>query len=156
MTRVSKVKRAHSRTRRPPSTAKPRAARAAHGATFLARLAALLRSRGLKVPAGLTSAPPIAYASQPPEFVETLAALGDDELSAHAERVAGYARRLSERTTAAWETSPLIAEIRRRKLKEPKRPARVVGLAFSLKKPLSDWTDRDLIAAAKEWSRRGS
>lgn len=116
---------------------------------------ALLKSRGLAVPRGLLAAPPEAYARAPGEFVETLAKLGDRDLLAHAEKIATYADRLADRAKASWESSPLIGEIRRRKLKEPPRPDRLVALAFSLKKPLSEWSDRELLQAAKEWSRRG-
>ncbi|MGH7426724.1 MAG: hypothetical protein ACREJP_11235 [Candidatus Methylomirabilales bacterium] len=133
----------------------PRARKPAAPPSFPKALAALLRSRNLKVPARLGQAPPEAYAHQPASFVERLAALGDPELVAHAQKIAGYAKRHAERAGKAWDTSPLIAELRRRKLKEPPQPIRVVGAAFSLKRPLSEWTNREILAAAREWSRRG-
>ncbi len=118
-------------------------------------LAKLLRSRKLKVPKGLEDAPPEAYANQPAAFVETLAALDDEPLQRQAEKVAGYAARQAERARASWDTSPLILELRRRKLKEPPRPARVVGAAFSMKKPLREWSDEAILEVAREWSKRG-
>lgn len=108
------------------------------------------------MPAGLTKAPPVAYANQSASFVDTLAKqLSDDELRAHAERVAGYAKRHAERVRASWDRSALIAEIRRRKLTEPPRPTRVVGAGLRIKKPLPEWSDGELLEAAREWSRRG-
>lgn len=127
----------------------------ARGASFPAAFAELLKSRKIRVPRGLSSAPPEAYANQPASFVETLSRLSDDELRAHADKIAAYKKRQEDRARTAWEGSPLIKEIRRRKLKEPPRPGRVVGAAFSVKKPLGEWTDKELLAAAKEWSRRG-
>jgi hypothetical protein len=122
---------------------------------FPKAFASLLQSRGLKVPQGLLAAPPEAYAAQPAKFVETLARLDDMELAAHAERVATYAKRQADRARDSWESSPLIAEIRRRRLKEPERPKRVVALAFSLKRPLAEWSNAELLLAAREWSKRG-
>jgi hypothetical protein len=122
---------------------------------FPAALAALLRKRKLKVPRGLSTALPDAYANQPASFAETLAGLPDAELVAHAERVAGYAARLAERARRSWDGSPLISELRRRGLKEPPPPERVVGLAFSLKTPLAEWTNTEILAVAREWSKRG-
>lgn len=123
--------------------------------TFPGALAKLLRSRKLKVPKGLAEAPPDAYANQPAAFVETLATLDDDALQKQADKVAGYAARQAERARASWDTSPLIVELRRRKLKEPPRPARVVGAAFSMKKPLREWSDEAILEVAREWSKRG-
>lgn len=145
--RVAKAKRTASTKTKPKAKPKP--------AGFPQALASLLRKRGLRVPPGLMAAPPEAYAAAPAEFVETLARLEDSDLVAHSEKVAGYARRQAERAKATWDTSPLILEIRRRKLKEPLRPGRVVALAFSLKRPLSEWSNRELLRAAAEWSRRG-
>jgi hypothetical protein len=99
--------------------------------------------------------PPEAYASQPASFVEQLDRLSDEELRRFAERVAGYAQRQAERAAAEWERSPLIAELRRRKIKEPPRPVRAAGVSVSLKKPLSEWSDKELLNAATEWSRIG-
>lgn len=124
-------------------------------AAFPEALAELLRKRRLKVPDGLVEAPPEAYARQPASFASRLADLDDDALALHAEKVASYARRQAERAERAWDTSPLIGEIRRRKLKEPPRPRRVVGAVFSLKKPLREWTDAELLDAARQWSERG-
>lgn len=123
---------------------------------FTKALAKLLKSRTLKVPVGLLAAPPEAYAGQSAEFVRILERLDDAGLVAHAEKVAGYAKRQAERAKTAWETSPLIKEISRRKLKLPVRPKKVVALAFSVKKPLSEWSDKDLLRAATEWSKRGT
>lgn len=128
---------------------------AARAPAFPEALAALLRSRKIRVPAGLAKAPPVAYANQPVSFVETLAKLEDAQLSAHAERVAGYAKRHEARVRASWDLSPLIAEIRRRKLREPPRPTRVVGAGLRITRPFSEWSNEELLAAAREWSRRG-
>ncbi|MGH2704248.1 MAG: hypothetical protein ACRDJ4_03900 [Actinomycetota bacterium] len=107
------------------------------------------------MPRGLSDAPPDAYAKQPASFTETLARLPDAELVAHAERVARYAARLAERARRSWDGSPLINELRRRGLNEPLPPERVVGLAFSLKTPLVEWTNKEILAVAREWSKRG-
>lgn len=129
---------------------------AARAPAFPEALAALLRSRKIRVPAGLTKAPPVAYANQPASFVDTLAKqLSDDGLRVHAERVAGYAKRHEERVRTSWDLSPLIAEIRRRKLREPPRPTRVVGAGLRITRPFSEWSNEELLAAAREWSRRG-
>lgn len=126
------------------------------GAGFPTALAELLRSRRIRVPNGLLDAPPEAYARQDAAFVQELAKLDDDALRAHAERVAGYARRQAERARRSWDTSPLIVELRRRKLKEPPRPQRVVGAAFNLKKPLPEWSDAEVLEAARQWSEQGA
>lgn len=123
--------------------------------TFPESLARLLRSRKIPVPDGLLEAPKEAYAGQGPELVDSMATLDNAELSSRAERVASYATRQAERAKRAWDSSPIIAELRRRGLKVPRRPKRVVALAFSVKKPLGKWSDRELIEAATEWSRRG-
>jgi hypothetical protein len=123
---------------------------------FPAALAALLRSRKLAVPKGLEAAPPAAYANQPVSFVDQLAKHSDAELKLFAEKVAGYATRQSARAKAAWDSSPLIIELRRRKLKEPALPTRVVGVSVSLRTPLKEWTDAQILKAAKEWSKKGS
>jgi hypothetical protein len=136
----------------PKAKMKPKAG--ARASTFPDALAKLLRKRKLKVPPGLTAAPPQAYANQPASVVEQLEGLDDGALSMQAERIAGYAKRQAERARAAWDNSPLIAELRRRKLTEPPRPTRVVGASASLKKPLAQWTDKELLAAATEWSTR--
>jgi hypothetical protein len=124
--------------------------------TFPEAFAALLRKRKIKVPAGLADAPPAAYADQPASVVEQLASLGDDTLRKQAEKVAGYAGRHAERARRVWDESPLIVEMRRRKLKLPKQPAKVVGAAFSIKKPLREWSDAELRNAAEQWSKRGN
>jgi hypothetical protein len=147
-----------SRTERSAST---RSAAASTGkrdpddVTFPAALAALLRKRKLSVPKGLVDAPPVAYASQRASFVVQLERLPDGELKRFAEKVAGYAGRQEERARAEWERSPLIAELRKRKLKEPPQPVRVAGVSVSLTKPLAEWSDAELIRAATEWSRIG-
>jgi len=125
-------------------------------ATFPHAFADLLRSRGISVPRGLTTAPADAYANAAASFVDELARLGDDELARYAQRVAGFASRQTARAKVAWNSSPLIAELRRRKLTIPRPPSRVVGASVSLSKPLSEWSDRELLAAAREWSKRGS
>jgi hypothetical protein len=124
--------------------------------TFPQALAKLLRSRKIKVPAGLATAPPEAYARQPASIVEQLSSLDDAALSAQAAKIAGYAKRQAQRAKAEWDRSPLIAELRRRKLKAPPTPKRVVGAVFPLKRPLSEWSDRELTEAAAKWSRAGS
>jgi hypothetical protein len=124
--------------------------------TFPSALAALLKSRGLGVPRGLGGAPPEAYANAPATFVDELARHSDPDLEVYADRVAGYAARQAKRARAEWERSPLVAELRRRGLAEPPRPKRVVGANVGLTRPLSEWADRELLAAAKEWSRRAS
>jgi hypothetical protein len=121
-----------------------------------AALADLLRARKLAVPAGLAKAPPEAYANQPASFVDQLAKRPDAELVLFAEKIANYTARRLERAKSLWDTSPLIAELRRRKLKVPPPPKRVVGASVSLRKPLKDWTDAELTKAANEWSKRGS
>jgi hypothetical protein len=122
--------------------------------SFPKAFAALLRERGIAVPRGLASAPPEAYANAGAEVVESLGRLSDTELERYAERVAGFAGRRAARAKAAWESSPLIAEIKRRKLTLPPPPARVVGASVSLAKPLAEWSNRELLAAAREWSKR--
>jgi hypothetical protein len=107
------------------------------------------------VPAGLEDAPPQAYASQPSSLVEQLADLGDEELRRYAAQIAGYALRQAKRAREAWEASPLIAELRRRKLREPACPVRVVGASVSLTKPLKEWSNGEIVRAADEWSRMG-
>lgn len=142
--------------RKSPSTPSRRTPAKARTETFVTALAALLRERNLEVPEGLEAASGEAYAHQPPEHVEALKSLADEELAAHAERVAAYERRRIERVQRAWDDSPLIVELRRRRLVEPPRPTRVVGAAFSLKKPLAEWSDDEILQMAMEWSRRGS
>lgn len=139
----------------PKKSAGAKKASSGGGPSFPEELAKLLRRRKLKVPAGLAEAPAVAYASQPASVVEQLDKLDDAALQAQADHIAGYAARQAERAKKAWDTSPLIAEIRRRKLTEPPRPTRVVGAAFSLKKPLGEWSDRELLDVAGEWSERG-
>jgi hypothetical protein len=143
----------------PPSAKRPAAAAgkraAARGGDFPTAFAELLRSRKLTVPKGLAGAPPEAYASQPASFVEQLGRLPDSELKRFAEKVAGYAKRQADRAAAEWDRSPLIAELRRRKLKEPPRPDRPTGVSVSLSKPLAEWTDKELLDAATRWSRIG-
>jgi len=126
------------------------------GQSFPQALVKLLKDRKIKVPAGLAAAPPEAYAHQSAAYVQELARLDDESLAERAEHIAGYASRQSERAKAAWDQSPIIVELKRRKLKAPPRPKRVVGAAFSLKTPLREWSDEQLIEAATEWSRRGS
>ena len=116
----------------------------------------LLRAKKIPVPKGLKDAPPAAYASQDASFVEQMAKLPPKELKRYAEQVAGYAARQAERVRLQWETSPLIAELRRRKLKEPQKPVRPTGASVSLTKPLGEWTDKQLLKAANDWSKRGS
>jgi hypothetical protein len=122
--------------------------------SFPKAFAALLRERGLPVPRGLQSAPPDAYGNADAGVVETLRRLPDSELSGYAERVAGYASRQAARAKTAWESSPLIREIKRRKLTVPPAPSRVVGASVSLAKPLAEWSNKELLAAAREWAKR--
>jgi hypothetical protein len=123
---------------------------------FPKAFAALLRERGLPVPRGLGTAPPEAYANVEAAFAEELARLPDDDLTRYAERVAGFAARQAARAKSEWESSPLIRELRRRRLTVPPPPARVVGASVSLAKPLTEWTNAELLAAAREWSKRGA
>jgi hypothetical protein len=142
--------------KKPKAAAKKRPSTpAAEADTFPAALAKLLRARKVRVPKGLLDAPPDAYAREPASFAEQLADLPEADLLRYAEKIAGYAGVQAERAKRAWETSPLIGELRRRKLKEPARPSRVIGVAFSLKKPLAEWSNAEIVAAAKEWSVRG-
>ena len=141
-------------------TAKPTpkataAKRTRAGRTFATELAALLRSRKLKVPRGLADAPPEAYGHFEASRVEMFADVPDDSLVAQAEKVAGWSARQRERADTEWQRSPLIAEIRRRDLKAPPPPAKVVGVSVSLRKPLRNWSDAELLRAAKDWSDRG-
>jgi hypothetical protein len=124
--------------------------------SFTGALAALLRERKIVVPRGLTTAPPQAYAGQPASVVDQLSRLSDGELKQYAEKVAGYVTRQTARAKAAWEGSPLITELRRRKLKEPPMPARVVGISVSLTKPLKEWSDKEILGAVAEWVKRSS
>ena len=129
--------------RRPDPTPEP--------SGFLTALADLLATRGLPVPDGLLAAPPQAYAGQGEATVATMARLRDTDLAERAAKVAGWATRQAERAAQAWETSPLIKELRRRGLAEPERPSRVVGAAFSLKTPLAEWTDDEILDAVDQW-----
>ena len=155
------AKRKPAAKARPASSKKksPTAARTNPRASeggFPSALAALLRSRKIAVPKGLEEAPPEAYADQPASVVEQLAKQPDAQLKAYAEHIAGFAARRLARAKAAWDSSPLIAELRRRKLKEPSPPKRVVGANVSLKTPLKDWTDAQILKAANEWAKKGA
>jgi hypothetical protein len=121
--------------------------------TFVQAFGKLLRSRKLAVPKGLADAPPEAYASQPASVVEDLSKLPDAELKRFAEQVGGYAKRQADRARSEWERSPLIGELRRRKLKEPSPPTRAAGVSVSLAKPLGKWSDKELLKAAEQWSK---
>src|SRR5207302_5122773 len=88
--------------------------------------------------------------------VQSMARLKDEDLEARAGKVAGWGRRQAERAERAWESSPLIVELRRRGLPEPARPTRVVGASFSLKTPLAEWTDEELQEAGATWTRLAS
>ena len=121
---------------------------------FLEALASLLEERGLEVPPGLREAPPEAYAGQRAEVVTMMARFKDADLAARAAKVAGWQQRQNERNARAWDASPLIAELRRRGLPEPSRPARVAIVVFSMKKPLAQWSDAELLEAVAEWARR--
>jgi hypothetical protein len=123
---------------------------------FIDALADLLRSRNLEIPPGLLEAPPEAYAGQSEAVVQTMARFKDEDLVERAAKVAGWGQRQAERAEQAWESSPLIGELRRRGLAEPPRPTRVVGASFSLKKPLAEWTDDELEEAVTTWARLGS
>ena len=106
------------------------------------------------MPPGLLQAPPEAYADQSAEVVQMMARLKDDDLAERAAKVAGWESRQTERAQRAWDSSPLIAELRRRGLPEPPRPPRVAIVAFSMKKPLAQWSDAELLDAVAEWARR--
>lgn len=123
--------------------------------TFTHAFAKLLRSRKIPVPRGLKAAPPEAYANEPASMVADLERLPDDQLERYAERIAGFAKRQRDRAKREWESSPLISELRRRKLEEPPPPSRAVGASVSLTKPLQEWSDPELLKAAREWSERG-
>ena len=124
-------------------------------APFIAALAKLLRSRKLPVPDGLLEAPAEAYANQPADVVDRMAHLDDDTLRERAEKIASFAKRQSERAREMWDSSPLIAELRRRGIRIPPVPKRLVGAAISVKRPLAEWSDDELLEAAKDWSKRG-
>lgn len=146
-----------ARPKKTKPKAKPKgpARTAPAGGSFPEAFAKLLRARKIPVPKGLAGAPPEAYASQPASVVDDLAKLPDVELKRFAEQVGGYAARQAERALREWERSPLIAELRRRKLKEPPKPAKVAGVSVSLTKPLAKWTDKELLRAAERWSKLG-
>jgi hypothetical protein len=141
---------------KPKAKQKPKPKPKPLSGSFTGEFAALLRSRRIPVPRGLQTAPPEAYANAPASFVEELARLPDADLERYADRVAGFATRQAARARAAWDSSPLIAELRRRKLSEPTRPSRVVGASVSLAKRLAEWSDAELLAAAREWSKRAA
>ena len=153
---MTPAKRRQPKPRAKPKAKSRRAAEPKPAATFPQAFASLLRKRKLAVPRGLDSAPPEAYAHQPPAFVEQLAELSDQELGRYAERVASYAGKQADRARAAWEASPLIRELRRRGLPEPPRPDRAAGMNVSLKKSLAEWSDEDILSAAREWSARAT
>jgi hypothetical protein len=123
--------------------------------TFVTALAKLLRSRKIEVPDGLLDAPPEAYANQPIEIVKRLGDLDDAALAERAEKIASFAKRQAERARQTWESSPLIAELRRRGIRVPPVPKRLVGAAISVKRPLAEWADDELVEVAKDWSKRG-
>ena len=101
----------------------------------------------------MRDAPPEAYASQPASFVEQLEQLPDAELRRYAEKVAGHTERQRERARREWESSPLIAELRRRGLSEPPCPTRPAGVSVSLAKPLKEWSDKEILKTARDWSK---
>ena len=146
----AKPKPANDAPRRAKTTPKPAAS------PFIDALAELLRSRNIEIPPGLLEAPPEAYAGQSEAVVQAMARLKDEDLAERAGKVAGWGQRQAERAERAWESSPLIGELRRRGLAEPARPTRVVGASFSLKKPLAEWTDGELEEAVATWARLGS
>ena len=123
------------------------------GKSFPAAFAALLKARKIPVPKGLLDAPPEAYASQPASFVESLERSSASELKRFAEQVAGYAERRRQRVLSEWDRHPLIGELRRRGLKEPAAPTHG-GFSVSLTKPFKEWSDKEILAAAAEWSKR--
>ena len=139
-----------------PAASQAQAAEPTGPSPFLEALAELLVQRGLDVPPGLRDAPPAAYAGQGAGAVATLARLNNTDLAQRAAKVAGWQARQTLRAQQVWDSSPLIGEIRRRGLPEPARPARPAGVAFSLKRPLADWSDAELREAAEEWARLGS
>ena len=85
-----------------------------------------------------------------------MATLPDADVKRFADKIAGYVARQQARAKAAWDSSPLIVELRRRKLKEPPMPSRVVGASVSLTKPLKEWSDAEILRAVKEWVSRSS
>lgn len=139
----------------PPSAVADREAPAAEPSPFLDALVELLARRGLEVPEGLEDAPPAAYAGQGAGTVAMMARLPDKDLVERAGKVAGWQARQNARAHQMWESSPLIGELRRRGLPEPERPPRPAGVAFSLKRPLAEWSDDELQDAAIEWARLG-
>ena len=139
--------------KKPKPKPKPKAsARKAPSGGFPEAFAKLLKAKKVPVPKGLLDAPPEAYASQPASFVAQLERLSAAELKRYAEQVGGYADRQRKRVLAEWERHPLIAELRRRGLKEPAPPKRR-GFSVSLTKPFSKWTDKEILAAATAWSK---
>lgn len=152
------AKKAPASKKRPVGKKKPAARKKLAGRTvaaFPAALAQLLRKRGLDVPEGLEKAAPVSYASQPRETVKLLESLTDKELEIQATRIATYEDRRVARALAQWDSSPIIAELRKRGLTEPPSPRRPIGASFSFGKPLPEWTDEEVLQAAREWSRRG-
>ncbi len=125
------------------------------GESFPVAFAALLRARKLPVPKGLTEVPPEAYASQPASFVAQLEQLPDAELRRFAAKIATHVERQAERAQREWDSSPLIAELRRRRLAEPPAPKRPTGVSVSLAKPLAKWSDKEILKAARDWSKLG-
>src|SRR5688500_10854667 len=114
---MSPPKKAKKPSAKKPTPAKMKApARAGSDGSFLVAFAKLPRSRKVSVRKGLAAAPPEAYASQPASIVDDLANLPASELKRFAEQVGGYAARQAARAKSEWERSPLIAELKRRKL----------------------------------------
>jgi hypothetical protein len=142
-----------SPTKRPSNPPKERRAQAE---SFPHALADLLRSKKIPVPKGLLEATPQAYAGQPVSFIEQLGRRPAAELKAYAEKIATFAARQDARARSVWDSHPLIVELRRRKLKEPKMPARVIGVAVSMARPLKEWTDKEILRAVDEWVKRSS
>ncbi len=147
--RVSSPKKSPTRRSSNPTTK-----RRSEAESFPEALAELLRSKKIPVPKGLLNAPPQAYAGQPVSFVEQIAKRPVAELKEFADKVATYAARQQARAKSVWDSHPLIVEVRRRKLKEPNMPDRVIGISVSLVKPLKEWTDKELLRAVDEWVKR--
>ena len=156
---MAKPKKRPAKAKKPAGRGVPAAKKSSstgRDGDFRTAFAALLRSRKLSVPKGLLDAPPEAYASQPASVVDQLEGLGDADLRRYAEKVAGHVQRQADRARREWESSPLIAELRRRGLKEPTPPRRPAGVSVSLAKPMKEWSDKQILRAATDWSKLGA
>ena len=142
--------------KRKPTRAKPSAKRSTTGGpTFPEALAALLRSRKVRVPQAWPTRRHRPTPHSHRRMSSSSASWATRSFAGTPSRSPDTPLGRPNRAREAWEASPLIAELRRRQLKEPDPPVRVVGASVSLAKPLSEWSDREIVRAAGEWSRMG-